>query len=115
MPTQWFAGIPLDITDFPTRHNYVLALWQRDFERILAGWVDELGVPILRACDVVGFAQDDAGVDVELSDATSLRARYLAGCDGGRSVMRKATGTALRGCAPERRWRHDGRGVGRSE
>src|SRR5262245_8462380 len=104
MPTQWFAGIPLDITDFPTRHNYVLALWQRDFERILAGWVDELGVPILRACDVVGFAQDDAGVDVELSDATSLRARYLVGCDGGRSVIRKAAGIEFPGWDPSRSW-----------
>ena len=75
IPAQGFAGIPLDISDFPTRHNYVLALWQSDFERILADWVDELGVPILRGREVVGFAQDDTGVDVELSDDTSLRAR----------------------------------------
>ena len=47
--------IPLDISDFPTRHNYVLALWQRDIERILAGWVDELGVPMLRSREVVGL------------------------------------------------------------
>ena len=75
-PFVGFAGIFLDISDFPTRHNYLLALWQRDFERILAGWVlDELGVPILRRCEVVGFTQDDTGVDVELSGGTSLRAR----------------------------------------
>ena len=66
---------PLDISDFPTRHNYVLALWQSDFEPILADWVDELGVPILRGREVVGFAQDDAGVDVELSDDSSIRER----------------------------------------
>jgi hypothetical protein len=60
-PAHGFAGIPLDISDFPTRHNYVLARWQRDFERILAGWVDELGVPIRREREVTGFAQDDAG------------------------------------------------------
>ncbi len=58
----------------PTRHNYVLALWQRDFEPILAEWVGELGVPILRGREVVGFAQDDTGVDVEVSGNTSLRA-----------------------------------------
>ena len=61
-----FAGIPLDISDFPTRHNYVLGLWQNHIERILAGWVDELGVPIYRGREVTGFAQDDTGVDVEL-------------------------------------------------
>ena len=67
MQIQGFARIPLDISDFPTRHNYGLALWQSHFERILAGWVDELGVPILREREVTGFAQDDTGVDVELS------------------------------------------------
>ena len=56
----------LDISDFPTRHNYGLALWQRDFEPILAGWIDELEVPILRGREVVGCAQDDTGVDVEV-------------------------------------------------
>ena len=67
-------------------------MWQRDFERILAGWIGELAVPILREREVTGFAQDDTGVDVELSDGTSLRAEYLVGCDGGRSVVRKAAG-----------------------
>ncbi|HWB71090.1 MAG TPA: FAD-dependent monooxygenase, partial [Egibacteraceae bacterium] len=85
---QGFSLIPLDISDFPTRHNYGLALWQSHFERILAGWVGELGVPILRGCEVVGFTQDDSGVDVELSGDTSLRAEYLVGCDGARSLIR---------------------------
>src|SRR3954449_2925021 len=57
--------VPLDISDFPTRHNYLLALWQNHIERILAGWVGELGVPIHRECEVTGFAQDDTGVNVE--------------------------------------------------
>jgi hypothetical protein len=73
-----FAGTPLDISDFPTRHNYGLGLWQNHIERILAGWVGELAVPIYRGRDVTGFAQDDAGVDVELSDGQSLRAEYLS-------------------------------------
>ena len=63
-----FAGIRLDISDFPTRHNYGLGLWQNHIERILAGWVEELAVPIYRGREVTGFAQDDAGVDVALSD-----------------------------------------------
>lgn len=104
MQIQGFAGIRLDISDFPTRHNYGLALWQSHFERILAGWVDALGVPILRGREVVGFAQDDAGVDVELSGDTPLRAEYLVGCDGGRSVVRKAAGIDFPGLDPSTSW-----------
>jgi 2-polyprenyl-6-methoxyphenol hydroxylase-like FAD-dependent oxidoreductase len=87
-----FAQVPLDISDFPTRHNYGLALWQNRMEPILADWVDELAVPLYRGRAVTGFAQDDTGVDVELSDGRSLRAKYLVGCDGGRSVIRKKAG-----------------------
>jgi 2-polyprenyl-6-methoxyphenol hydroxylase-like FAD-dependent oxidoreductase len=97
---QSFAGIPLDISDFPTRHNYGLALWQSDFERILGGWVDELGVPVQREREVTGFAQDDTGVDVAISAGESLRADYLVGCDGGRSVLRKAAGIEFPGWDP---------------
>jgi len=103
-PVQVFAGTLLDISDFPTRHNYILALWQSLFEPILADWVGELGVPILRGREVVGFAQDDTGVDVELSDDTSLRAEYLVGCDGGRSLIRKAAGIDFVGLDPSRSW-----------
>src|SRR5438874_11023891 len=78
-----FAWIRLDISDFPTRHPYGLALVQKHIERILAGWVDELGVPTYRGREVTGFAQDDTGVDVGLADGTSLRADDLGGCDGG--------------------------------
>jgi 2-polyprenyl-6-methoxyphenol hydroxylase-like FAD-dependent oxidoreductase len=95
-----FAWIPLDISDFPTRHNYGLALWQNHIERILAGWVGELAVPIYRGREVTGFAQDDTGVDVELSDGPSLRAEYLVGCDGGRSLIRKAAGIEFPGWDP---------------
>ena len=95
-----FARVPLDISDFPTRHPYGLGLWQNHIERILAGWVDELPVTIHRGREVTGFAQDDTGVDVELSDGESLRAEYLVGCDGGRSVVRKAAGIEFPGWDP---------------
>ena len=95
-----FAGTALDISDFPTRHPYGLGLWQNHIERILAGWVDELEVPIYREREVTGFAQDDTGVDVELSDGQPLRAEYLIGCDGGRSVVRKAAGIEFPGWDP---------------
>jgi len=103
-PSLGYGGNFLDISDFPTRHNYVLALWQSQFEPILAGWVDELGVPILRACEVVGFAQDGTGVEVELSGGPSLRGRYLVGCDGGRSLIRKAAGIDFVGLDPSTSW-----------
>jgi 3-(3-hydroxy-phenyl)propionate hydroxylase len=99
-----FHMIPLDISDFPTRHNYTLGLWQNHIERILAGWVDELGVSIHRECEVTTFTQDDAGVNVELSDGRSLRAEYLVGCDGARSLVRKAAGIAFSGWDPTTSW-----------
>jgi 3-(3-hydroxy-phenyl)propionate hydroxylase len=100
MQVGGFAMIPLDISDFPTRHNYGLALSQERIERTLAAWVDELSVPIYRGREVRGFAQDDTGVDVALSDSRSLRAKYLVGCDGGRSLIRKNAGIDFPGWAP---------------
>jgi 3-(3-hydroxy-phenyl)propionate hydroxylase len=96
---QSFAGTPLDISDFPTRHNYGLALVQKHFERILAGWISELGVPIALGCEVTGFTQDDDGVNVAVSDGRSRRAEFLVGCDGGRSVIRKTAGIEFAGWA----------------
>ena len=96
MQPQGFAYIPLDISDLPTRHNYGLALRQPLFERILAGWIEELGVPVVHG-EVVGLTQDDDGVDVALADDGVLRAAYLVGCDGGRSTVRKAAGIEFAG------------------
>ena len=104
MQVQAFGGVKLDISDFPTRHNYGLALLQSHFERIVSGWIDELGVPILREREVTGFTQDDSSVDVALSDGTSLRAKFLVGCDGGRSVVRKAAGIDFAGWDPTTCW-----------
>jgi 3-(3-hydroxy-phenyl)propionate hydroxylase len=100
MQVAGFAMIRLDISDFPTRHNYGLALSQNRIEPILAAWVDELAVPIYREREVTGFAQDDTGVDVVLSDGRSLRATYLVGCDGGRSLIRKKAGIDFPGWDP---------------
>jgi 3-(3-hydroxy-phenyl)propionate hydroxylase len=80
------------MSDFPTRHNYLLGLLQSKFEPILAGWVGELGVPIMRSHEVTSFTQDDSGVTIEVSDGQSLQAAYLVGCDGGRSLIRKIAG-----------------------
>lgn len=95
-----YAGVTLDISDFPTRHSDGLALRQVRFAHILTGWVGELGVPIYRGREVTGIAQDDTGVVVALADGQSLRAQYLVGCDGGRSLIRKAAGIAFPGWDP---------------
>ncbi|HEX6999898.1 MAG TPA: FAD-dependent monooxygenase [Gammaproteobacteria bacterium] len=96
--------VPLDISDLPTRHNYTLGLWQKHIERILAEWVGELEVTVYRESEVTGFAQDDTGVDVALADGRSLRAEYLVGCDGGRSLVRKAAGIDFPGWDPTTSW-----------
>ena len=95
-----FAGVSLDISDFLTRHHYALGLWQNHIERLLAGWVGELAVTIYRGREATGIAQDSTGVEVELSDGGSLRAGYLVGCDGGRSLIRKAAGIDFPGWDP---------------
>ena len=95
-----FGGTHLDISDFPTRHNYGLGLWQIHIERILAGWVNELEVTTYRGREVTGFAQGGTGVDIKLADGGQLRAEYLVGCDGGRSLVRKAAGIEFPGSDP---------------
>jgi 3-(3-hydroxy-phenyl)propionate hydroxylase len=95
-----FGTTVLDMSDFPTRHPYSLGIWQNDIERIMAAWIAELPVRIHRGCEVTGFAQDDTGVDVEVSSGESLRAMYLVGCDGGRSVIRRAAGIEFPGWDP---------------
>ena len=97
-----FGTTVMDMSDFPTRHPYSLAIFQNQIERIMAAWIAELPVRIHYGHEVTGFAQDDAGVDVELSDGGSLRARYLVGCDGGRSLIRKAAGIEFPGWDPTR-------------
>ena len=103
-PAVSFHRVPLDITGFPTRHNYLLALGQNHSERILAAWVDELAVPIYRGREVADFAQDGSGVDVRLDDGNALHAQYLVGCDGGRSLVRKTAGIEFPGWDPTTSW-----------
>ncbi|MEA1671888.1 FAD-dependent monooxygenase [Nitrospirillum sp. BR 11163] len=103
-PVGHFHGPTLDFSDFPTRHRYFLALSQNHIERLLADWADELGVSMLRGREVTGFTQDEDGVDVVLSDGRRLRAAYLVGCDGGRSLVRKRTGIEFPGWDATKSW-----------
>ena len=92
----------LDMSDFPTRHPYSLGIWQNRIERVMADWIAELPVTVLYGQEVTGFAQGGDRVDVDLSGGGSLRAQYLVGCDGGRSVVRKAAGIGFPGWDPTR-------------
>ena len=94
----------LDISDFPTRHNYLLALPQERTERLLAAWADALRVPVYRDLDVRGVACDADGVDVATTQGARLRARWLVGCDGGRSTVRKLAGIGFPGWDASTSW-----------
>jgi 2-polyprenyl-6-methoxyphenol hydroxylase-like FAD-dependent oxidoreductase len=97
-----FGTTVLDMSDFPTRHPYSLGIWQNQIEQIMAAWIAELPVRIYYGCDAIGLAQDDAGIDVTVSDGTAARGRYLVGCDGGRSLIRKEAGIEFPGWDPTR-------------
>lgn len=99
-PVAHFSALLLDMTDQPTRHTFGLALLQYRIERTLSEWVGEHGVPIYRGREVTGFTSSDNAVRVELSDGSTLRAQYLVGCDGGRSLTRKIAGIDFPGWDP---------------
>ncbi|SOE06894.1 2-polyprenyl-6-methoxyphenol hydroxylase [Streptomyces sp. Ag109_G2-15] len=80
-----------------TAHPYGVATPQPVTERLLDERALELGAEIRRGCEVVGLSQDEDGVTVELADGTRLRSRYLVGCDGGRSLVRKQIGVGFPG------------------
>ncbi|ATZ24085.1 rifampin monooxygenase [Streptomyces lavendulae] len=80
-----------------TAHPYGLAIEQTVTERLLTERAVELGAEIRRGSELAGLAQDEDGVDVELADATRLRSRFLVGCDGGRSTVRKLLGVGFPG------------------
>ena len=94
----FFAGIGKPAPDrLDTAHPYVLGIPQTTTDRLLAEHATELGTEIRRGCELVGLSQDEDGVTVELADGTQLRSRYLVGCDGGRSTVRKLLGIGFPG------------------
>jgi len=87
--------------DRPTRHNYTLGLWQEKIEQGLADWVDALAVRVYRGWELTTFTEARDHVDVHFADGRTLRSRYLVGCDGGRSLVRKTAGISFPGWDPQ--------------
>jgi 2-polyprenyl-6-methoxyphenol hydroxylase-like FAD-dependent oxidoreductase len=93
----FFAAIDKPSPGLDTAHGYVLGIPQPLTERLLAEHATELGAEIRRGCELTGLSQDEEGVSAELADGTRLRSRYLIGCDGGRSTVRKRLGVGFPG------------------
>ncbi len=101
----FFAGIRKPSPErLDTAHPYILGIPQTTTDRLLNEHAVEVGVEIRRGCELVGLSQDEDGVTVELADGTHLRSRYLVGCDGGRSTVRKLLGVGFPGEATKREW-----------
>nr|MDT0660369.1 rifampin monooxygenase [Micromonospora sp. DSM 115978] len=101
--TRYPAGGFFAAMDKPTpegldsSHAYVLGIPQTTTDRLLTEYAAEVGADIRRGSELVGLGQDDDGVSAELADGATLRARWLVGCDGGRSSVRKLLGVAFPG------------------
>jgi 2-polyprenyl-6-methoxyphenol hydroxylase-like FAD-dependent oxidoreductase len=101
----FFAGIPKPQPDrLDTTYPFVLGIPQTTTDRLLNEHAAELGVEIRRGCELTGLSQDDDGVTAELADGTRLRSRYLVGCDGGRSTVRKGLGVGFPGEPARHEW-----------
>ncbi|MEN2736944.1 FAD-dependent monooxygenase [Microbacterium sp. X-17] len=100
-----FAGIasPRPV-DLESDHAYILGIPQTVTDRLLEEHAVELGAQVRRGAEVVGFEQDEASVTVELADGTRLRSRWLVGCDGGRSLVRRVLGVAFPGEPARTEW-----------
>ncbi|MGH3389863.1 MAG: rifampin monooxygenase [Actinomadura sp.] len=102
---SFFAGITKPAPDrLDTAHPYLLGIPQPTVERLLTEHATDLGAEIRHGCELVGLSQDDHGVTAELADGTRLRSRYLVGCDGGRSTVRKLLGVGFPGEPARNEW-----------
>ena len=103
-PGGFFAGITRPLPDGPegaggldTAHGYVLGIPQPVVDRLLAEHAIEAGAQVRRGTELVAIEQSADGVIVGLSDGSRLGARYVVGCDGGRSTVRRLVGVGFPG------------------
>ncbi|MFF9561810.1 FAD-dependent monooxygenase [Leifsonia sp. NPDC014704] len=100
-----FAGIPSPRpVHLDTAHDYILGMPQPVTDRIIAERAAELGAHIRRGEEVVGFSQAADQVEVELASGERVRGRWLVGCDGGRSLVRRTLGIDFPGEAATTEW-----------
>jgi 2-polyprenyl-6-methoxyphenol hydroxylase-like FAD-dependent oxidoreductase len=101
----FFAGIIKPSPDrLDTAHPYIVGIPQTTTDRLLTEHAVEVGAEIRRSCELVGLSQDADGVTVELADGTRLRSRYLVGCDGGRSTVRRLLDVGFPGEPARKEW-----------
>lgn len=86
------GGATINLRELPSRFAVLLIAPQSGTEQVLQTRVDELGVPVTRGAEVVGLAQDGDGVTLQCADGTSIRGRYVVGCDGAHSTIRRLVG-----------------------
>ncbi|MFD6435286.1 FAD-dependent monooxygenase [Streptomyces venezuelae] len=100
-----FGGVPIDLGILEEDHSGARGVSQFRTERMLEDWAGELGVPIRRGYEVTHLDQGPDGVEVDVEGPEGAgrdRARYLIGCDGGRSTVRKLVGIDFPGPEPTR-------------
>ncbi|MGW7434490.1 FAD-dependent monooxygenase [Streptomyces sp. NPDC054849] len=90
---KYFDGA--HIGDTTVDGGLVVGQWQ--VEQVLRERLSELGVHVEYGARLAGIVQDAAGVSAQLADGRSVRSRYLAGCDGGRSTVRGLLGIPFEG------------------
>jgi 2-polyprenyl-6-methoxyphenol hydroxylase-like FAD-dependent oxidoreductase len=102
VPGGHFAGlpVPLDYRPFGSRFPCQVGIPQARVEEILERRLAGYGVSVQRGLELVGLAQDPEGVTATADGAggeVRLRGRFLVGCDGGRSTVRKLAGVDFPG------------------
>ena len=109
VPFMGFAALdePLDLSELDTDHPYVLGIAQTRTEALLEAHALQCGAELRWGHELTDLSQDDHGVTIGVRDAVAscryeLRARWIAGCDGGRSTVRKLAGIAFPGTAATR-------------
>jgi 2-polyprenyl-6-methoxyphenol hydroxylase-like FAD-dependent oxidoreductase len=103
-PVGRFAGIDKPVPALDTAHGYLLGIPQSITDRLLTEHAVAVGAEIRLGAELIGFTQDAEAVTVTLSDGSEVRARYLVGCDGGRSTVRKLAGVGFPGDAATMEW-----------
>jgi 2-polyprenyl-6-methoxyphenol hydroxylase-like FAD-dependent oxidoreductase len=103
-PVGRFAGIDKPAPELDTAHEYLLGIPQSITDRLLAEHAEAAGAEVRLGAELAGLRQDADGVTAVLADGEEVRARYLVGCDGGRSTVRKLVGIGFPGDAATMEW-----------